>query len=336
MTGMRGAPTVAVVGGDAARWIVKVAGEEVATCGNASLARRTAEEIRRTLEREARIAAIRALADYLERCPEAPCDRVSASSWAGSADALADSAARMPESVLDNTRDVFVRVVVDFGSRGPARGAAEPRPARRAASRARAAAAARRARDGRQGRMRTAPFQPRRLARIAGCGPAGEQSALGSFGGREEDRSQHPTQRAPDCAGVREQADGDGDRRVCRQLAATAARRRTCRRGRGGVAVRISAPRYPATADHVLHALAAGHPSFCTWTGRARTPTVPGRSAASRLVGDTTTTSTHLPFHGRAAQMRMSATSTRGAGAVPGEQVERYCDDQRSRLRITG
>lgn len=71
---------------------------------------------RRTLEREARIAAIRALADYLERHPEAPCDRVSASSWARSADALADAAARMPESVLDNTREVFVRVAVDFGS----------------------------------------------------------------------------------------------------------------------------------------------------------------------------------------------------------------------------
>jgi hypothetical protein len=116
MTGIRGAPSVAVVGGDAARWIVKVAGEVVATCGSASLARRTAEEIRRTLEREARIAAIRALADYLEWHPEALCDRVSASRWARSADALAESAARMPESVLDNTCDVFVRVVVDFGS----------------------------------------------------------------------------------------------------------------------------------------------------------------------------------------------------------------------------
>ena len=116
MTGMRSAPTVAVVRGDATRWIVKVAGEVVATCGNASLARRTAEEIRRTLEREARIAAIRALADYLERHPDAPCDRVSASSWPPSTDALADSAARMPESVLDNTRDFLVRVILDFGS----------------------------------------------------------------------------------------------------------------------------------------------------------------------------------------------------------------------------
>jgi hypothetical protein len=95
--------------------------------------------------------------------------------------------------------------------------------------------------------MRTAPFQLSRLALIAGCGPAGEPSALGSFGGCEEDRTQHPAQRASDRAGARE------------QLAATAARRRTCRRGRGGVAVRISAPRYPATADHVLHAPGARH-----------------------------------------------------------------------------
>jgi hypothetical protein len=110
------APTVEVIGGDAARWIVKVAGDVVATCGNASLARRTAEQIRRTLEREARVAAIRALAEYLEQHPEAPCDRVSASAWASSADALAESAARMTGSLLDNTRDSFVRVAVDFGS----------------------------------------------------------------------------------------------------------------------------------------------------------------------------------------------------------------------------
>jgi hypothetical protein len=116
MTAGQGAPTVEVIGGEAARWTVKVAGDVVATCGNAALARRTAEQIRRTLEREARVAAIRALADYLEQHPEAPCDRVSASTWAPSADALAESAARMTGSLLDNMRDSFVRVAVDFGS----------------------------------------------------------------------------------------------------------------------------------------------------------------------------------------------------------------------------
>src|SRR3954468_3602240 len=116
MTGGQCAPTVEVIGGDAARWIVKVAGDVVATCGSAPLATRTAEQIRRTLEREARVTAIRALADYLEQHPEAPCDRVSASTWAPSAEALAESAARMTGSLLDNTRDSIVRVAVDFGS----------------------------------------------------------------------------------------------------------------------------------------------------------------------------------------------------------------------------
>jgi hypothetical protein len=108
-------PTVEVVGGDAAQWVVKVAGSVVARCGDAALAKRTAEHIGRTLEREARIAAIRALADYLEQHPEAPCNRVSATSWARSADELAGAAARMPGSALDNTSESFVRVVVDFG-----------------------------------------------------------------------------------------------------------------------------------------------------------------------------------------------------------------------------
>jgi hypothetical protein len=116
MTAMHEVPAVDVISGDTARWAVKVAGEVVATCGNAALAQRTAEQLRRTLEREARIAAIRALADYLEEHPDAPCAHVTARSWADTANALADSAARMPGSALDNTRDSFVSVAVDFGA----------------------------------------------------------------------------------------------------------------------------------------------------------------------------------------------------------------------------
>jgi hypothetical protein len=116
MTVMQGVPTVDVISGDTARWVVTVAGEVVASCRNAALARRTAEQIQSTLEREARVAAIRALADYLEQHPDAPCCHVAARSWADTADALAASAARMPGSALDNTRDSSVSVAVDFGA----------------------------------------------------------------------------------------------------------------------------------------------------------------------------------------------------------------------------
>jgi len=116
MTVMHDVPAVDVISGDTARWVVTVAGEIVATCGNAALAQRTAEQLRRTLEREARIAAIRALADYLEQHPDAPCGHVTARSWADTADTLAASAARLPGSALDNTSDSFVSVAVDFGA----------------------------------------------------------------------------------------------------------------------------------------------------------------------------------------------------------------------------
>src|SRR4051794_1053398 len=110
-------PTIEVVGGDAATWAVNVDGRTIVTCANAAVARQAAERIQRTLEREARIAAIRALADYLERNPDAPCAHVTAGWWADDAKSLAACASRMPGAALDNRDDYSVSVCVDFGAR---------------------------------------------------------------------------------------------------------------------------------------------------------------------------------------------------------------------------
>jgi hypothetical protein len=188
--------------------------------------------------------------------------------------------------------------------------------------------------------MRTAPFQLSLPALLAGCSPAGAPSALGSFGGCEEHRSQHPTQRVLDRAGAREQPDGDGDRRVCEQRAATAARHRTCRRGRGGVPVQISARRYLATADPVLHALAARHPLFLYLdrsgadANRARSlGGIPTRRAYDR---DEYAPAVSRKGGANADGGNTPSADNRGAGALPSAQLERYCDGQRFRLRITG
>jgi hypothetical protein len=110
-------PTIEVVGGDVATWAVKVDGRTIATCGNVAVARKAAERIRQTLEREARIAAIRALADYLEQNPDAPCAYVSAGWWANDAKPLATCASHMPGAKIDNRADYAVSVCVDFGAR---------------------------------------------------------------------------------------------------------------------------------------------------------------------------------------------------------------------------
>jgi hypothetical protein len=188
--------------------------------------------------------------------------------------------------------------------------------------------------------MRTAPLLLSFPALLARCGPAGAPRAVGSFGGCDEDRSQHQAPRASECAGAPEQADGDGDRRVCEQLAATAARRRRCRRVRGVVAVRISARRYPTTADHVLDALAAGHPLILHLD---RTGADANRA---RSLGDIPTRRGYDRYEcppavsregGASADVRyVPSADNRGAGAVPGEHFERYRVGQRSRLRITG
>src|SRR5512144_500986 len=110
-------PTIEVVGGDAATWAVNVDGRTIVTCANAAVARQAAERIRRTLEREAQIAAIRALADYLEENPNAPCAHVSAGWWADDAKSLAACASHMPGATLDNREDYAISVCVDFGAR---------------------------------------------------------------------------------------------------------------------------------------------------------------------------------------------------------------------------
>ena len=110
-------PTIEVVGGEVATWAVTVDGRTVATCGNAAVARQAAERIRQTLEREARIAAIRALADYLEHNPDAPCAYVSAGWWAKDAKSLATCASHMPGAKIDNGAHYAVHVCVDFGAR---------------------------------------------------------------------------------------------------------------------------------------------------------------------------------------------------------------------------
>jgi uncharacterized Ntn-hydrolase superfamily protein len=108
--------TVELVGGDAATWAVKVDGDTIAACGNATLARQTADRVAKRLEREALVASIRALASYLEQHENVPCNHVNAITWFHDANELAECAARMPGSVLDNTGDYSVDIRVDFGS----------------------------------------------------------------------------------------------------------------------------------------------------------------------------------------------------------------------------
>jgi hypothetical protein len=188
--------------------------------------------------------------------------------------------------------------------------------------------------------MRTTVVLVALLALLPGCGAVAAPSAPRSFVGCDEYRSQRSAQHAWERAGRPDGADGDGDGRVCEQLSATVDQHRACRRSRSVVVVPLSGRRYPETAAHVLDAIAAGHPRILhlersgAAANRARSlagiPTRAGRDreeyppAVSREGG-------------AGADVRyVPSADNRGAGAVMGERLGRYCDGQRFRMHVTG
>jgi hypothetical protein len=155
----------------------------------------------------------------------------------------------------------------------------------------------------------------------------------------------HPTagaaQRAWEAAGRLAQFDRDHDGRVCESASfGSQASTAGCRRSRRVVVVRISAKRYPATADHVRDAIAAGHPRILHLdragadANRARSLAgIPTRRAYDRdeyppAVSREGGADVHVRY--------VPSADNRGAGSVLGDRLEHYCDGQRFRLRVTG
>jgi hypothetical protein len=176
------------------------------------------------------------------------------------------------------------------------------------------------------------------LALLAGCGPADAPNAGGGFDRCDKHRSQAAAQRAWERAGRPPGADGDRDGRVCERLGATVGHRGSCRRVRRVVVVRISARRYPRTADHIIDAIAAGEPRLLHLDRRAAAanrerslagvPTRPGRDRdeyppALAHEGGTGADIRYVPY-----------ADNRGAGSILGARLKPYCDGQTFRIRI--
>jgi Deoxyribonuclease NucA/NucB len=177
---------------------------------------------------------------------------------------------------------------------------------------------------------------------VSGCASPSDPAMPGAqFAGCSTYPTRPAAQRAWERAARPASTDGDRDGRVCESLptARRSGRTRACRRSRRVVLVRISARHYPLTADHVGDAIAAGHP-------RQLHLDRPGAKAnrAESLAGIPTRRGYDRDEYppavsregGKGADVRyVPSADNRGAGSVMGDRLERYCDGQRFRLRIT-
>jgi hypothetical protein len=171
---------------------------------------------------------------------------------------------------------------------------------------------------------------------LTACAAPSTPSAGATFAGCAAHPNAGAAQRAWEAADRPAPFDRDHDGRVCESAhVGSNASTVGCRRSRRVVVVRISAKRYPATADHVRDAIAAGQPRILHLdragadANRARSlagiPTRQGYAPAVSHEGGTDADVRYVP-----------SADNRGAGSVLGDRLERYCDAQRFRLRVTG
>jgi hypothetical protein len=188
--------------------------------------------------------------------------------------------------------------------------------------------------------MRTATVLIGLLALFAGCGPSRTPSAAGQFEGCNAYRDQRSAQRAWERTGHPSGVDGDGDRRVCEALRNALAARRTCRRVQRVVVVRISARRYPYTADHIVDAIAAGEPRILhldrAGADANREESLDGIPTRDGYDRDEMPPAVSREGGAGADVRYVPSADNRGAGAAMGEQLEPYCDRQAFRLKVTG
>jgi Deoxyribonuclease NucA/NucB len=174
---------------------------------------------------------------------------------------------------------------------------------------------------------------------LTGCASA--TTPVADFGGCAAYTDAQDAQRAWERSGRPAGADGDGDGRVCEALGRErGAELSACRRVRRVVVVRIAARRYPHTADHILDAIAAGKPRLLR-LDRAGADANREEALQGIPTRDGYDRDEYPPAvsreGGRGADVRyVPSADNRGAGAILGERLERYCDGQRFRLRVTG
>jgi hypothetical protein len=176
---------------------------------------------------------------------------------------------------------------------------------------------------------------------LTGCAAPSTPSARATFAGCAGYPNRGTAQRGWEAAGRPASFDRNHDDRVCESAgvnrhASTAG----CRRSRRVVVVRISAKQYSATADHVLDAIAAGHPRILHLDRAGAEP-----NRARSLAGIPTRRGYDRDEYppavsregGAGADVRyVPSADNRGAGSVLGDRLEGYCDGQRFRLRVTG
>jgi hypothetical protein len=176
---------------------------------------------------------------------------------------------------------------------------------------------------------------------VTACATLSTPSATLPFAGCAAYPNWGAAQREWEAAGRPASFDRDHDGRVCESVGVNRhAPTAGCRRSRRVVVVRISAKRYPGTANHVLAAIGAGHARILHLdrTGaegnRARSLAgIPTRRGYDRDEYPPAVSSEG----GTGADVRyVPSADNRGAGSVLGDRLEHYCDGQRFRLRITG
>jgi hypothetical protein len=176
-------------------------------------------------------------------------------------------------------------------------------------------------------------------AALAGCAETATPTTTG-FDGCDAYRDQRAAQRAWERADQPAGADGDSDGRVCEALRDRRGSWRACRRVQRVVIVRISARRYPYTADHVLDAIAAGAPRILhidrAGADANREESLDGIPTRDGYDRDEVPPAISREGGAGADVRYVPSADNRGAGAAMGEQLEPYCDGQAFRLKVTG